>query len=45
VSAQVRTPPPLIGLSIPDLSGSFQQFADGLKRRVESGGAPTRRAE
>lgn len=32
---------PLLGLiwrSMPDLQGSFDQFAAGLKRRVESGG-------
>jgi hypothetical protein len=31
---------PLLGLiwkSIPDLGPSFQQFADGLKKRVETG--------
>lgn len=29
---------PLIWRSIPDLGPSFQQFADGLKRRVEGSG-------
>ena len=29
---------PLIGLSIPDLTSSFEQFADGLKSRAESSG-------
>lgn len=28
---------PLIGRSIPDLGPSFEQFANGLKRRVERG--------
>ncbi|MCU1476263.1 MAG: hypothetical protein JWQ64_956 [Subtercola sp.] len=28
----------MIWKSIPDLSGSFSQFADGLKKRVESAG-------
>ena len=29
---------PLIGRSIPDLSSTFEQFADGLKARAESAG-------
>jgi hypothetical protein len=29
---------PLIGRSIPDLQPSFTRFAEGLKKRVESGG-------
>jgi len=29
---------PLIWRSMPDLGPSFRQFADGLKKRVESGG-------
>jgi hypothetical protein len=29
---------PLIGRSIPDLGPSFDQFAGGLKQRVEGGG-------
>ena len=29
---------PLIGRSIPDLGPSFEQFAGGLKQRVERGG-------
>jgi len=29
---------PLIWRSMPDLGPSFQQFATGLKQRVESGG-------
>ena len=31
---------PIIGRSIPDLSDSFEQFADGLKARAESDGQP-----